>query len=108
MANKQTPEQRLTKQIMLWCGERDYLCFHCNVGGGLMANGTYFRTGLPEGWPDLMILKNNGKISFCETKIHPRKPTQKQLDMIKELNNRGFNAFVAYNLDEFVSKFDPE
>jgi len=46
-----TPEQALDKAIMLWCGEHNWLCFHINVGGGKMQNGTYFRTGVPTGWP---------------------------------------------------------
>jgi len=46
-----TPEHALSKQIMLWCGEHNWLCFHINVGGGKLANGTYFKTGVPTGWP---------------------------------------------------------
>lgn len=99
-----TPEQLLDKKIMLYCGEHDWLCFHCNVGGSLMANGNYFRTGLPVGFPDLLIIKNDGQVAFCETKIHPRKPTQEQINFIQNLQNRGFKAFVAYSVDEFVDK----
>jgi hypothetical protein len=97
-----TPEQYLDKQIMLYCGEHNWLCFHCNVGQVLTADGTYFRTGLPVGFPDLLIIKTDGTVVFCETKIHPRKPTQKQLQFIATLKHRGFNAFVAYSLEEFI------
>lgn len=69
-----------------------------------MANGNYFRTGLPVGFPDLLIIKDNGQVAFCETKIHPRKPTQEQLNFIENLKIRGFNAFVAYDINEFVAK----
>lgn len=46
-----TPEVALYKQIMLYCGEHNWLCFHINVGGGKLANGTYFTTGVPKGFP---------------------------------------------------------
>lgn len=101
-----TPEQRLDKQIMIYCGEHNWLCFHCNVGQVLTADGTYFRTGLPKGFPDLLIIKTKGEICFCETKIHPRKPTPEQLNLIENLRGRGFNAFVAYSLEEFIEKID--
>ena len=102
----QNPEQRLDKEIMLYCGEHNWMCFHCNVGSVMTANGTYFRTGLPVGFPDLLIIKNNGQVAFCETKIHPRKPTQQQYQFIQTLKLRGFNAFVAYSLDEFKNKIE--
>lgn len=106
MSHEQTPEQRLTKDIMLWCGENDFLCFHINVGKGYLIkpDGTksYFQTGLPKGASDLWILDNCGNLIFCETKIHPRKPTPDQLNFIEQMRKRGFQAFVAYSLQEFV------
>lgn len=108
---KQTPEQRLDKEIMLWCGQHDMLCFHLNVGKIKFYDNTqgkdrFFSTGLPEGWPDLLILTNNGKTIFCETKIHPRKPTTAQLNILDALSKRGFLAFVAYDIEEFISKIE--
>lgn len=97
-----TPEQRLDKAIMLYCGEHNWLCFHINVSGGELLRGGYFKTGVPVGYPDLTIIKDNGEVAWCETKIKPRKPTQEQLNFIAELQKRGFKAFVAYNLEEFI------
>lgn len=99
-----TPEQVLDKKIMLWCGEHNWLCFHINVGKIKLPNGTYFQTGVPVGWPDLIILTNDGRVMFCETKIHPRKPTPQQLNFINNLNMRGIKAFVAYSLEEFIDE----
>ena len=101
-----TPEQALDKQIMLYCGEHNWLCFHINVGGGELKRGGYFRTGVPIGWPDLTILTDTGDVIFCETKIHPRKPTIDQIRFIENLNKRGFKAFVAYNLQEFIDEVE--
>lgn len=99
--SKTTPEQRLTQQIMLYCGQHNMLCFHVNVGGGLLANGNYFTTGLPKGFPDLHII-GDGFVLYCETKIHPRKPTAEQLRIIKLLNEKNIVAGVVYNLNEFI------
>lgn len=97
-----TPEQILDKKIMLYCGQQGWLCFHTNVGSVLTADGRIFNTGLPKGFPDLLILKPGGVVEFCETKIHPRKPTADQLRVISILNNLGFKAYVSYSFEEFV------
>ena len=97
-----TPEQALDHSIRLWCGEHNWLCFHANVGRVKMADGRFFDTGLPKGFPDLLILTDNNHVLFCETKIHPRKPTAEQVNFIRNLRSRGFTAFVAYNMDEFL------
>lgn len=102
----QTPEQRLDKEIMLYCGKRGWECYHINVGGGKLKNGTYFKTGVPKGWSDLFIIKGNGEVMWCETKIYPNKPTQEQLDFIDRMLKKGYNAFVCYTLEEFIAKCD--
>ena len=96
---------------MLWCGQHNWLCFHTNVGKikfyDMKQNKErFFDTGLPPGWPDLLILTDNGKVIFCETKIHPRKPTPQQVKTINLLVKRGFLAFVCYSLEEFVEKME--
>lgn len=99
----QTPEQHLDKQIMLWCGQHNWLCFHCNVGKVLLADGRYFSTGLPNGFPDLLIITDFGVSFYCETKIKPRKPSNEQKEFINNLIDRNHVAFVAYTFDEFIS-----
>lgn len=99
-----TPESRLKNQIKLYCGERNWLCYHVNVATVQLMTGQYFRTGLPKGFPDLLILTDDGRCIFCETKIKPRKPTTEQLHFINNLQQRGFKAFVAYDLNEFISE----
>lgn len=113
MAIKITPEQALDKEIMIECGKRGWMCFHTNVGkirfyDHIQGKERFFDTGLPPGWPDLLILTKNGKSIFCETKIHPRKPTKDQVAMINNLKQRGFNAFVAYTLEEFKENIKDE
>ena len=97
----QTPEQRLTKQIMIWCGEHDILCHHLNVGQFKLPDGRYFNTGIPKGFPDLQLL-GHGWVAYVETKIHPRKPTQDQLNWLDLLNKRYIPAKCVYSLEEFI------
>lgn len=98
-----TPEHRLGNEIRLICGERDIIAWKVNVGTVLTADGAMFSTGLPVGFPDLMLLGHNGKIVFIETKIHPRKPTREQLKMHDELRSRGFSVYVIYEISEFLN-----
>lgn len=97
----QTPEQRLTKQIMIWCGEHDILCHHLNVGQFKLPDGRYFNTGIPKGFPDLQLI-GHGWVAYVETKIHPRKPTSEQLAWLELLNKRNIPATCVYSLEEFV------
>lgn len=97
-----TPEMRLLRKIQIYCGTKNCLAFHQNVGSVKMADGRFFSTGMPQGWPDMIILTNNGKAIFCEVKVHPNRPTKEQINTIRVLTERGFLAFVAYSLDEFI------
>lgn len=97
-----TPEIRLSNLIRIECGVRNWLCFHINVGTVRTADGRYFQTGVPEGYPDLTIITDHGIIFFVETKIKPRKPTAKQLEFIADLHTRGFVAEVIYSIEAFV------
>lgn len=102
-------EQDLDKEIMLYCGEMNAACFHTNVIEGEWMNMktkkiSWLKSGLPKGWPDLMIVPHNKPVFYCETKIHPRKPTAEQIKRINWLLNKGHLAFVAYSLEEFKEK----
>lgn len=97
-----TPEHRLGNQIRIECGRRNWLCYHANVGSVMTIDGGRFDTGLPVGFPDLVILTDNGRVLFVETKIHPRKPTADQLAFHALLRSRGFSVAVCYNFDEFL------
>ena len=97
-----TPEHKLMNEIRLWCGEHDFLCFRCNVGTHLLADNTYFSTGLPKGFSDLLIL-GYGIVCFCECKVKGNKPSPEQITFLDEMSRRGFLTVVAYSVDD-VSK----
>lgn len=114
-----TPEQRLTAEIKLFCGQRNAICVHTNVGQAwtgtrvkLVGGGTVlkdirpFSTGLPVGWPDLMIVHPKGLVFYCETKTHPRKPTKEQRETIAVLRSKNIVAGVAYTLEEFITLWE--
>lgn len=101
-----TPEKRLMNEIRIWCGEHNLICIRANVGKVLLATGQWFDTGLPVGFPDLMIFNGKGETAFCETKIHPRKPSAEQLEFLSEMKKRRFRAIVAYSLAELVEQLE--
>ncbi|HXJ97636.1 MAG TPA: VRR-NUC domain-containing protein [Gelidibacter sp.] len=102
-----TPEKILSKQIQAVCGENNIICFDVNVGGGQLITGSYFRTGLPRGFSDLLLFTSNGKTAFIETKIKPRKPTQEQINFINTMKKRGFIAGVVYDINDFINNYLP-
>ena len=102
-----TPEKILSKQIQAVCGENNIICFDVNVGGGQLITGSYFRTGLPRGFSDLLLFTSNGKTAFIETKIKSRKPTQEQINFINTMKKRGFIAGVVYDINDFINNYLP-
>lgn len=100
-----SPEHKLQNEIKIWCGERDIICFRINVGKVKMQDGRWFDTGLPVGFSDLLILSNDGKATFCETKIKPRKPTIEQLHFLETMKNRGYKTIIAYSLQDFIDQY---
>ena len=102
-----TPEKILSKQIQAVCGENNIICFDVNVGGGQLITGSYFRSGLPRGFSDLLLFTSNGKTAFIETKIKPRKPTQEQINFINTMKKRGFIAGVVYDINDFINNYLP-
>lgn len=59
------------------------------------------------GIPDLMALKNSRAV-FIECKQPGKKPAPLQEYRIKQLENQGFETFVAYGLKEIASLFLPQ
>ena len=92
-------EHNIQNAIRLWCGEHDILCFRCNVGRVLMADGGFFDTGLPNGFSDLIILYNH-TIYFCECKTTKGKQRDDQLKFQRMVEARGYTYFIARSIDD--------
>ena len=96
-------EHNIQNEIRVWCGEHDILCFRCNVGRVKTAYGTYFDTGLPEGFPDLIILPGNNKIIFCEVKTLIGKQRSAQISFQKEVEKRGYLYIIARSINDIIN-----
>lgn len=94
-------EKNLTRTIQLMCGERGWQCHDVNVGGGELLRGGYFRSGLPKGFPDLLILTNDGRTLFIEAKVGSNKPSKDQNNFIRVLRDNGHFADVVWTVNEF-------
>ena len=97
-----TPEHRIQNEIRVWCGQHDILCFRCNVGRVRCADGTWFDTGLPKGFPDLILL-HRGTISFVEVKAAGgyQSPEQRQFERI--ITDRGYIYVVARSVGDVIA-----
>ena len=96
-----TPEHKIMNEIRLWCGQHDILCFRCNVGKVKKADGTWFDTGLPEGFPDLLIL-HNAIAYFVEVKTPTGKQRPEQIRFMNIIRNRGFNYIIARSVNDIM------
>ena len=99
-----TKEKALSKRIQLLCGQHDIIALDVNVGGGELVRGGYFTSGLPKGWPDLMLLTNDGRTIYVEVKVHPNRPSEDQKRTLKLLTQRKHPAFIAWSVEDFIQK----
>lgn len=92
-------EHNFQNKVRLELSKRGYLSFRTNVGKVKMQDGRWFDTGLPKGFSDLMILKD-GKAYFIELKIGKNKPSPAQINFINQMKKNGFNAGVAWTMED--------
>lgn len=86
-------------EIRAWCGQQGILCFRCNVGKVQCIDGTWFDTGLPEGFSDLLILAND-TCYFCEVKTKHGQQRKAQINFQRVVTERGYKYFVARSVDD--------
>jgi hypothetical protein len=96
-----TPEHKLMDDVRIACGKKGMIVVRMNVGTFLDPHdGKPINTGIPVGFPDLMVLCPDGHACFIETKVHPRKPTADQLRVQALLRKNGYRSGTAYTVDE--------
>lgn len=100
-------EHDVQNEIRIWCGEHDMLAFRANVGSGYTRDGRYFTTGLPEGFPDLIVLTNYGRTIYveCKTKVGRARKAQKILHY--QMRRRNHVVLMPRSLNEFIEMITP-
>jgi hypothetical protein len=82
---------------MLECSKHNALVYHFEATHLRLPNGTYRDSGVPIGWPDLTIIKQDGSIHFAELKVGKNKPSKEQQKFLSLLPN----SHLIYSLEEF-------
>lgn len=100
-------EHDIQNEIRIWCGEHNLLAFRANVGSGYTPDGRWFTTGLPEGFPDVLVLTCYGRTIYveCKTKVGRARKAQKLLH--EELRKRNHIVLMPHSLEEFIEQITP-
>lgn len=97
-------EQALQDSIRVELAKEGYVVFRTNVGKVKTADGRWFDTGLPSGFPDLMGYKpDNGRVFFIEVKTKTGKRRKDQIVFANGLRDKNVIYGVARSADEAVT-----
>lgn len=95
-----TTESLIQNQIRVGLSKAGHTVFRVNVGKVHMADGRYFDTGLPKGFPDLFGFRPDGRIFFIEVKNETGKLRPEQKIFIENIRKRGALAGVARSVED--------
>lgn len=96
-------EQAIQDSIRVALAQAGYVVFRTNVGKVKTADGRWFDSGLPVGFPDIFGYKpDNGKIFFIEVKTPQGKRRADQVRFANGLRNKQAIYGVARSADEAV------
>jgi len=97
-------EASIQDSIRVSLAQAGYVVFRTNVGKVKTADGRWFDTGLPSGFPDLMGFKpENGRIFFIEVKTPQGKRREDQVRFANGLRNKQAIYGVARSAEEAVT-----
>ena len=97
-------EQAIQDSIRVALAQEGYVVFRTNVGKVKTADGRWFDTGLPTGFPDLMGYKpENGRIFFIEVKTKTGRRRKDQVAFANGLKNKNVIYGVCRSADEAVA-----
>ena len=74
--------------------------FRINVGGGKLANGAYFDTGVQPGFPDLFGFDKQGYIFFIEVKNEKGRPRDDQKVFHRMLVDKHITHGIARSAED--------
>ena len=96
-------EQAIQDSIRVALAQAGYIVFRTNVGKVKTADGRWFDTGLPTGFPDLMGYKpENGRIFFIEVKTPVGRRRKDQVNFANGLKNKNVIYGVCRSSEEAV------
>lgn len=97
-------EAAIQDSIRVALAENGYVVFRANVGKVRTADGRFFDTGLPSGFPDLFGYKpENGRIYFIEVKTATGKRRKDQVLFANGLRDKNVIYGVARSAEEAVA-----
>lgn len=97
-------EAAIQDSIRVALAQAGYVVFRTNVGKVKTADGRFFDTGLPSGFPDLMGFKpENGKIYFIEVKTPVGHRRKDQINFANFLRDKCAIYGVARSAEEAVT-----
>ena len=96
-------EQATQDAIRVKLAQAGYVVFRANVGKVKTADGRFFDSGLPGGFPDLFGYKpENGRIFFIEVKTATGRRRKDQVLFANGLRDKNVIYGVARSADEAV------
>lgn len=96
-------EAAIQDSIRVALAEHGYVVFRTNVGKVKTADGRFFNTGLPVGFPDIFGFKpSNGKIYFIEVKTPTGHRRADQVRFANFLRDKAAIYGVARSSEEAV------
>ena len=97
-------EQATQDAIRVALAQAGYVVFRTNVGRVKTADGRWFESGLPTGFPDLMGYKpENGRVFFIEVKTATGKRRKDQVAFANGLRDKNVIYGVCRSADEAVT-----
>ena len=101
-----TPEHRLSNEIRIECGTRNWLCFHINVAKIRMSDGSYFNTGVLWG---LILYNRDIQVVGIQVGANPSKRLNKYAPPNYLRNTQIIRSDYDYSTPAKVTKlFDIE
>ena len=102
-------EQAIQDSIRVALAQAGYIVFRTNVGKVKTADGRWFDSGLPVGFPDLMGYKpDNGRIFFIEVKTPIGHRRKDQIDFADGLRDKNVIYGVARSAEQALDIVDYE
>lgn len=102
-------EHAIQKEIQFTLSNRGHLVFRANVGKVKTADGRWFDTGLPIGFPDLFVVNKNGKFCGVEVKNEKGRLRESQIEFSKRvLKPHGIPHGVARSVEDAIKIVEEE